>query len=331
MHFRKFALAIATACVAWSSVPAFAGPPYQLTLAGGAPRGVWSLIGKGVNDAIAAQYPGSSVTYQASAGGGLANIPLVSANKVPMALAEDSGVGLAIAGKKPFRKKYDNLRGLAFIAGWLPMHMIVTKDFADKYKLKNFADIAKAKPPVRVTVNRRSNMAAHVSMKMFEEIGVTAKDIKSWGGQVVYQPSPEQRNLMLDRRIDLVSNQLPLKHRVIRQMQESLGLVLLHIDRPLATRVAKSMGQELYTIPKGTYSWQTSEMTVPSLGSTLITSAELDEQTAYDITKALVEKIGKIHAAHRFLRQLTKEYLASLKVVPYHPGAVRYYKEAGLM
>ena len=64
---------------------------------------------------------------------------------------------------------------------------------------------------------------------------------------------------------------------------------------------------------------------------TEITNEALDEQSAYDLTKALVEQIEKIRAAHPFLKQLTKEYLASLKVVPYHPGAARYYKEAGLM
>ena len=103
------------------------------------------------------------------------------------------------------------------------------------------------------------------------------------------------------------------------------------IDKSISVKTAKAFGQELYTIPKGTYSWQTSEMTVPSLGSTLVTGADLDSKTAYAITKALVTQIGKIHAAHRFLRKLTKEYLASLKIVPYHPGAVKYYKEAGLM
>jgi len=331
MRLNKLALMGASISLVWMSTPAAAEGPYQLTLAGGAPKGVWSLIGKGINDAHAAQYPGSSVTYQASAGGGIANIPLVVENKVPMALATDAAVERAVAGKNPFRKKYSKLRGLAFIAGWLPMHMIVTKSFADKYNLKNFADIARAKPPIRVTVNRRSNMAAHISLQMFKEIGVTPKDIKSWGGIVVYQPSPGQRDLMLDRRVDMVSNQLPLKHRVIRQMQKSLDLTLLHIDRPLAVKSAKIFGLKLYKIPQGTYTWQTSEMTAPSLGSTLVTGADLDSKTAYAITKALVEKIGKIHGAHRFLRQLTKEYLASLKIVRYHPGAVKYYKEAGLM
>ena len=330
MNTRKLALIGAAITIPLFAAPASA-EKYQLTLAGGAPKGVWSLIGKGINDAMAAQYPGSSVTYQTSACGGIGNIPLVEDNKVPMGLATDSAVVRAVNGEKPFRKKYKKLRGLAFVAGWLPMHMIVTKSFADKYKLKNFADIAKAKPPIRVTVNRRSNMAAFASMHMFNAIGVTAKDIKSWGGQVVYQPSPGQRDLMLDRRIDLVSNQLPLKHRVIRQMQKSLKLTLLHIDKSISVKTAKAFGQELYTIPKGTYSWQTSEMTVPSLGSTLVTGADLDSKTAYAITKALVTQIGKIHAAHRFLRKLTKEYLASLKIVPYHPGAVKYYKEAGLM
>ena len=48
-----------------------AQPPYNLTLSGASPGGLWSLLGAGVHASVAAAYPGSAVTYQTS-GGGLA-------------------------------------------------------------------------------------------------------------------------------------------------------------------------------------------------------------------------------------------------------------------
>ncbi len=56
----------------------------------------------------------------------------------------------------------------------------------------------------------------------------------------------------------------------------------------------------------------------------------MDDQTAYDLTKAAVENVDKQAAAFPTLEgedlaQLTLDYATS----PLHPGAVRYYEEAG--
>ena len=56
----------------------------------------------------------------------------------------------------------------------------------------------------------------------------------------------------------------------------------------------------------------------------------MDDKTAYDIAKAIHSNLKAFTSAHRFLGKMTPKFLASTKA-PYHPGAVKYYKEAGLM
>ena len=63
--------------LAMCTVPASAQAQLNLTLTGASPGGLWSLLGAGIHAAVAAEYPGSAVTYQTS-GGGLANVMLVS-------------------------------------------------------------------------------------------------------------------------------------------------------------------------------------------------------------------------------------------------------------
>src|SRR3989304_2987560 len=57
-------------------------PTYQLTLAGASPGGLWSAIGIGLDKAMKAAYPGSTVTYQTS-GGGIAQGQLVGEKTGP--------------------------------------------------------------------------------------------------------------------------------------------------------------------------------------------------------------------------------------------------------
>ena len=79
MKSRLFAFVVA---MGFATVPVHA-ETYNLTLTGASPGGLWSRIGGGVDAAIAAAYPGSTITYQTSSGG-LANIPMVAEGKVPM-------------------------------------------------------------------------------------------------------------------------------------------------------------------------------------------------------------------------------------------------------
>ncbi|MCT4683903.1 MAG: hypothetical protein N4A39_09235, partial [Roseicyclus sp.] len=57
----------------------------DLTLSGGNPGGLWSLLGAGLDRAVKADDDGSVITYQAT-GGGFANIGLLAANRTDLGL-----------------------------------------------------------------------------------------------------------------------------------------------------------------------------------------------------------------------------------------------------
>ena len=178
-------------CLAALAPAAKAEPPYQLTLAGLGPTGLLATVHSGIDAAVAAAYPGSTVTYQTSAGG-FANLVMVENKKVPLGFAVDSEVQLGLHGRKPFKSKLENVRTIGFVVGWVPMHLVVTKSFADKHGLKDFSDIAKKKPPIRMALQTRANVVSMLSEAMLEEIGVTPDDIRSWGGQFIYIRAPSR-------------------------------------------------------------------------------------------------------------------------------------------
>lgn len=327
----KRLLSVAVAAIAVGGGPALADPPYKYAMAGASPGGVWSVIASGVDASVAAAYPGSVITYQTS-GGGLANIALVDQHKVPLALAVDGELMLARDGRPPFKQKIESSRAIAFVAGWLPMFMAVNKSFADKYGLATLEDVAKKKPPIRIAVNRRGNLAYLISESMLKHAGGSFDDIEKAGGKIVYAASAEAASLMTDGRIDMIFNMLPVGHSSLRQIEQSVELVELGVSKEVSEKSAKEMGVELFTIPAGKpHKWVAHDLTVPSQGTVLIASKDMDDATAYNLAKGITEHLDKIQAAHPSLRQLTKEYIASLKVAPYHQGSVKYYKEAGLM
>ncbi len=303
---------------------------YNLTLAGASPGGLWSLLGVGIDSAVKAAYPGSTVTYQTS-GGGFANVGLLTRKKVELSIVHDAELKIATAGTAPFKAPVTNLRAIAYLYNWAPVHLIVTRSFAEKYGIRSLDDIAKKKPPLRMVVNKRGNVAAQVGMAMFEAMGVTEKDIKSWGGNVIYAASTEQADLILNRRVDMINNSLFVGHRSLRKIDRAIEVVLLQVPESVIGKVSKSVGIQPYTIKAGSYTNQADAVKTLTLGAELVVNASMDERIAHNITKALIENVAKLNEVHKSMRALTTKLMASQTAIPYHPGAVKAYREAGLM
>lgn len=327
----KSKLLVSVCAFAMVTGPALAAdPPYNLTAAGGSAAGILTTINSGVDKAVAKTFPGSTITYQTS-GGGLANIALVQANRAPLGYVTDAEVTLAVEGGKPFKKKMDGIRIIAKVAGWVPMHYVVTKSFAEKHKLKSFSDLAKVKPPIRMAMQQRGNIVSFVSEDMLKEIGVTPANIRSWGGQVLYVGGSEFAPLMSDGRIDMMFNATAVRGRVSTAIGRTTEVVSLTIDKAIVDKVAKKWGLSAFTIPKTAYKWQDFDLHTLSFGIVLIGNKQMSDQTAYNLAKALVEQIDSVKTVHPFMRRLTKEFYVSQTRGEYHPGAVKYYKEVGLM
>ncbi len=85
------------------------------------------------------------------------------------------------------------------------------------------------------------------------------------------------------------------------------------------------------SIPAGTYAGQDEEMSTVSSGSMhLIVHAQMDEELAYTITRTIYENRERVverHAAGRFIRP---DNVVRETGTPFHPGAIRYYREIGI-
>lgn len=330
---RRIFLGVAAASLL-AAMPA-AAQTFNLSLSGASPGGLWSRIGGGMDAAVAAAYPGSTITYQTSSGG-LANIALVSAGKVPMGLATDGDVALAVAGKAPFKAPVTNIRVLirpyAPSARFQATHLLLRKDFAEKYGIKTFADIVNKKAPLRVAVNRRGNLDGDVSLRVMELMGASEKAIESWGGRVVRAASREQTSLILDRRIDMVNFGIAYNHPRVREIAKGADPVLLQIPRNVAKKVADEFGGEVCTFKPGEYKFASGEINSVCIGSVIVVNANMPEKQAYDLTKAVFTKMDKFKTAHRLIaKHTTAQSLAQKGGVPHHPGAARYLREAGLL
>jgi len=81
-------------------------------------------------------------------------------------------------------------------------------------------------------------------------------------------------------------------------------------------------------IPAGTYAGQTEDVTTTSLPVAAFTTTKMDEDTAYQLTRTYWEQKAEMADASAWWNGVTEELMANI-TTPLHPGAVRYYEEAG--
>ncbi|MFM1813349.1 MAG: hypothetical protein RLZ98_44 [Pseudomonadota bacterium] len=325
---------VAAACAIALSAALFSAPAqaqtYNLTLCGASPGGLWSLVGAGVDAAVKAQFPGSTITYQTSSGGP-ANIVQVKGKKCQIGIANDGDLVFAAAGQPPFKTPVQGMRSLGVLYDWAPIMWIATKSFVDQHGIKDVEDIFKKKLPVRIAFNRRGLLTSAMTEATLEAMGVSVKDVQSWGGSVEFQASNQQQELMQNRKVDLLANTLFEGHRSIAAMAQSVDLVMLSVPQHAIDATIKKFQLKPWTVKAGTHPWQKNDAKTVTTSVIMFADESLPENVAYDITKALIKNPGKMAAVSAAMKKFTPKIMIDQKAAPFHPGALKAYKEAGLM
>lgn len=307
--------------------PVHAGS-YNLTLCGASPGGLWSLLGAGIDAAVKASVPGSTVTYQTS-GGGLANVALLDQGKCDLAIIHDAEAKAAIGGLAPFKSSIESMATVAQLYSWAPMQAIVNADYAKEHGLTTLEDIAAKKLPVTVVLNRRGNIVSSIGEDMLRAIGASPEQIEDWGGSVQYAASGEQGHLMRDRRVDMLLNSLFVNHSSIRELASSIDVKLLPVTDATAQRVIDQWDIQRYTIPAAAYDWNDTETLTLTVSAQLFARKDADPEMVRAVTQALVDNVDKVQGVHKAMAPLDIALMRGATTVPYHAAAQKVFDASG--
>ena len=84
------------------------------------------------------------------------------------------------------------------------------------------------------------------------------------------------------------------------------------------------------SIPAGTYKTVPDETPSYGLGNALVLHADVAEDTAYQMSKAVFENLDYLKGVHPAFGRVTKETVLNGFGAPLHPGVLKYYREIGI-
>jgi TRAP transporter TAXI family solute receptor len=169
-----------------------------------------------------------------------------------------------------------------------------------------------------------------VAGKLLEAAGIdAAKDLKRERISL-----SESANAFKDRKIDgfFFATGLPAASMLDINATAGLSYQIMDVQSYLPA-IAKKHGR-IYSeavIPKGTYSKIDHDVKTIGVPVIFVTTEKMDEKLVYAITKTLFEKKADIVAVHKQANNITLKNATNLADIPFHPGAIRYYKEQGAM
>ena len=332
MRFLSIALALAAA-------PAFADfndkKPINATVTGATPSGYPRTMVEGLNAVVRDTYPGSAVSFKPnSPGGGVLAIAEGQADFT--ATATGTEVKLANDGTAPFTKPlkgkfsyvmqlYDN----QFI------HFLMTKEWADQNGIRSWADIAAKKPRMRLAINRPDNPQTTIGgpYEVMKAHGFTIQDVEKWGGSYVLGNSQIGLDAITDGKADVFMNARNLGDSLVKDIHSKRALMWIDGDPKVLQKAADTFNNKVGMVPAGTYPFTEKEYPTVQMWVALLAGSHVSDEVVYKYVKAVAENESRVQGIGGSLKSAfaTSKMAANPAQLPYHPGALRYYKEKGLL
>ena len=145
--------------------------------------------------------------------------------------------------------------------------------------------------------------------------------------------SAEQSAALCDGKIDAFVFTVGHPNGSIEEAATTCDVVFATVKNPTIDKLVEENAYYAYaTIPAGLYKGLEKDVTVFGVGATFVSSTKTSEDTVYQIVKAVFENFDRFKRLHPAFANLKKEDMIRNNLsAPLHPGAEKYYKEAGLM
>ena len=307
---------LATAAAACFSVSAHAAE-FVNVLTGGT-SGVYYPLGVALAQIYGKALPDAKISVQATKASA-ENLNLLQAGRGEIAFTLGDALSEAWKGNEEAGFKTP-LKKLRTVAAIYPNYIQIVAS-ADS-GIKTLADlkgksVAVGAPKSGTELNARD---------IFKAAGMSYKDF----AKVEYLPFGESVELMKNRQLDATVISAGLGVAAIRDLATSLPVTII----PIPVEVVNKIGEAAYqvgSVPADTYRGQTAAVPTVAVQNFLVTHQGVSTDNVYAMTRAMFENLDQLVAAHAAAKAINKENAARQPPVPLHPGAEKYYREAGLI
>ncbi|MBU3014864.1 TAXI family TRAP transporter solute-binding subunit [Poseidonibacter lekithochrous] len=257
-----------------------------------------------------------------STGGSVYNINTIRAGELQMGVAQSDWQYHAYNGTSKFEKKgpFKELRSIFSVHGE-PFTLLARADSG----IKNFDDL-KGK---RVNIGNPGSGQRGTMEAVMDAKGWT-KDSFKLASEL---KGAEQSKALCDNKIDAMAYVVGHPSGSIKEATTTCDSKLVTVSDSTIDKLVKDNDYYKYTtIPGGMYKGNPEDIKTFGVAATFVTSSKVSEKVIYTVVKSIFENFDTFKKLHPAFATLTKkDMIHNGNSAPLHRGAIKYYKEAGLL
>jgi hypothetical protein len=258
--------------------------------------------------------PGMKV--QVLPGAGIANVRGVEEGKAEIGLANSISTADAMTGRPPFGKPHANVCNIATLYPQYFQFVVL----ADK-GINKISDL-KGKA---VTTQQRGNTGEVITRHFLEAHGLKFSDLK-----VSFVGYSDSVNQMKDGHAIAFGLNTQAPAGAVMDVAAARPIKFFEQKDIYDKMLKLNPSYKLITLPKGTYPKQDKDLTVIGFSTHVVASCKLPANEVYTMTKTIAANTMMLATVAKAVGSLKPAGMAADIGVKFHPGAAKYYKEAGI-
>lgn len=313
-HGKMVWVAALVMVMTWLPLSGAKAEVVQLSMGCATVGGIFYNVGSPVAQCVNKALPDVNITAEFTQGT-TENLRLIEQKKMQLALITPNVGRMARLGEAMFKGTTMDFR---VVARLLPNANVW--GVLDKSDVQSFADL-KGK---RVAVGPASGGLGVIARSQLEANGIDyKKDIRP-----LFMGAGAMAEALKDGAVEAAF----LTYELANMVAASHKIRIIPWDAgALEKFLEKNVGYGSYTYEPGAIKGVDVAVDYPDNGIQIICLTEMDDDLVYKITKAVVENLDCVANIYAPAKMITPQWAASELANPFHPGAIRYFKEAGLM
>ena len=291
----------------------------SLTIGTGSNGGVYIQLGKAICDVVRREMRGTKCSAVTSKGS-IDNIIGIKKGTYDLGIVQSDVQYHAVKGTGTFAN-IGAVKGIYSLFSAHPESLAVMarKDSG----INGLSDIAGK----RINIGKVTSGTNATMRLLFDAMGLPLNSFPL----VATLKVTDQYNAICGRKVDLTAFLAGHPNGTLSKLIKLCGIGFIPVSGAAADRLISSNPYYVHAlIPKEAYSGLTADVPTVGLIATVMTGAQLDAATAYQLTKAVFENLHFITSKHpAFYRLYPLEMARKGITAPHHPGAAQYLREVG--
>lgn len=255
-----------------------------------------------------------------STGGSVFNVNAIASGDITLGMTQGDVQYFALRGEGPFKERgpITDLRAL-FSLHPESMTVVARRDSA----IKAWSDVK----------GKRLNVGDPGSgLRVMTEDLIKASSFKVTDLKLATDLKPaEMAGALCDNKIDAFTYVVGHPSAAIKEATTTCGAVVIPVSDAEMGKVVKGAPYYAATVIPAKMYGDHADIKTYGVRATVVGSSKMSEAAAYTVVKAVFDNLEELKKLHPALANLTAQEMVTGNTMPYHEGALRYFREKGLV